>query len=368
MPDPAAVAPTPRRPGRSPFLALAPMDGVTCHVYRDVVTRGGFDACGITACVSEFVRVTDRTVPDHVLLRAVPELAAGGTTPSGIPVYVQILGGAPEPMAATARAAVRLGARGVDLNFGCPARTVNRHDGGAAILKTPDRVYGIAAAVRDAVPAPIPVSVKVRLGWDRTDAIAAIAEAAERAGASFLVVHCRTRVQGYRPPAHWSALAPVLPRLSIPVVANGDLFAPGDVAACARTCGARSFMFGRGVMARPTLFLQVRGLRPDRPDPLPELAAWIRTYADALAAAGAPERARLCRVKQWLRMAAAIRPDVSPIFDRVKRLSDLADALGALDALTAPAGERPGRTDRPQGLAPPLPRPRAAGRSGRPAA
>ncbi len=348
MRDPsAAAAPTPGTCRTTPFLALAPMDGVTCHVYRAVLTEGGPIRSGITACVSEFVRVTDHTVPDRVLVRMVPELERGGRTPSGVAVYVQLLGGAPGPVAATAAAAARIGALGIDLNFGCPARTVNRHDGGAALLRCPDRIRAITAAVRDAVPAPIPVSVKVRLGWDRTDTIEAIAAAAEDGGADFLVVHCRTRTQGYRPPVAWAALAPVVRSRAIPVVANGDLFSPEAVAACAAVTRARAFMIGRGAMGRPTIFRQVRGDAPNAPDPLPLLAGWIIRYVRALAGAGVPERARLCRLKQWLRMAAATRPDVAPLFDRVKRLSDLTTALEAITALTAPP-KTPACTDPPR--------------------
>ncbi|MCA9657477.1 MAG: tRNA-dihydrouridine synthase, partial [Myxococcales bacterium] len=134
------------------FLALAPMDGVTDAVFRDLMTGLFGGRSGISLCVSEFVRVTQQPAPKKVLLRHCPELRTDGRTAAGVPVFVQILGGDPQPMAVTARRAAELGAPGIDINFGCPAKTVNNHDGGATLLKYPARLRGIVAAVRDAVP------------------------------------------------------------------------------------------------------------------------------------------------------------------------------------------------------------------------
>src|SRR4029078_5610397 len=137
------------------------------------------------------VRVTDRLLPDHVFKKYCPELEQNGCTRSGTPVFIQLLGGEAGPLAENAAAAVKLGAPGVDLNFGCPAKTVNRHDGGAAILKNPERVFAITSAVRAAVPSHIPVTAKVRLGFDHKDFSVAIAQAVDSAGASALTIHAR---------------------------------------------------------------------------------------------------------------------------------------------------------------------------------
>jgi tRNA-dihydrouridine synthase C len=106
---------------------------------------------------------------------------------------VQLLGGQAEPLAWNAQRAVKLGALGVDLNFGCPAKTVNRHDGGAAILKSCDRVFTIVDTVRKAIPAEVPVTAKIRLGFDDPNACLDIAQAVEAANATWLTVHCRTK-------------------------------------------------------------------------------------------------------------------------------------------------------------------------------
>ncbi|MCB0363705.1 MAG: tRNA-dihydrouridine synthase, partial [Bdellovibrionales bacterium] len=122
-------------------IALAPMEGVIDSVMRDLLTSIG----GIDQCTTEFIRVTDRELPDHVFYRYCPELKSGGKTPGGIPVFLQLLGSRPEEMAINAQKAVALGAIGIDLNFGCPAKTVNRHDGGASLLKDPQRLFDVTS-------------------------------------------------------------------------------------------------------------------------------------------------------------------------------------------------------------------------------
>ena len=143
-----------------PLLILAPMEGITDPPMRRLLTGIG----GIDWCVSEFIRVSGHVLPDRVIRRFVPEAETGWKTVFGVPVVPQILGGDPEVMAGMARALERMGAPGVDLNFGCPAKTVNKHDGGASLLKCPERLGGIVRAVRDALRR-IPVTVKIRLGW-----------------------------------------------------------------------------------------------------------------------------------------------------------------------------------------------------------
>jgi tRNA-dihydrouridine synthase C len=183
----------------APLIQLAPMEGVLDWTLRELLSEIG----GVDRMVTEFVRVTDKLLPDHVFHKYSPELAQGGRTRTGCPVYIQLLGGQPEPLAENAARAAELGAPGIDLNFGCPAKTVNRHDGGATLLKEPERLFRVLTAVRASVPARIPVTAKVRLGFDHKDFHREIAEAAERGGAAHIVVHARTKSEMYTPPAHW---------------------------------------------------------------------------------------------------------------------------------------------------------------------
>ncbi len=138
------------------------MEGLLDFVLRDILTRVG----GVDRCVSEFIRVTNTELPERVFYRVVPELLNKGLTFSGVPVRPQLLGSDPACMADNAAALARLSPPGIDLNFGCPAKVVNRHGGGAALLDEPELVAKIVAAVRRAVPSNIPVSAKMRLGFN----------------------------------------------------------------------------------------------------------------------------------------------------------------------------------------------------------
>ncbi|MET0410904.1 MAG: tRNA-dihydrouridine synthase family protein [Polyangiaceae bacterium] len=304
-PEPGAV---PRRwpPGR---LSLAPMDGVTDWVYRELVTARATPGT-LAFCVSEFVRVVQRPVSLILLQRAYPEAARGGLTRAGVPVMLQLLGGSPGAIAETARQAIELGAWGIDLNFGCPAKTVNRHDGGATLLKAPERIERIVSAVRAAVPRDRAVSVKVRLGWQSSDEVEAIARAAERGGASWLTVHGRTKLDMYGPPADWSAIGRARRAVGITVIANGDLNAEGSIARCAEQSGCDHFMLGRGAMGRPALFGAADGEH--------ELAELLLEYMEALAAAGNSEGRQVGRVKQWLALGKKANPALAPMFEHIK--------------------------------------------------
>ena len=136
------------------------MEGVVDEILRDVLTGVG----GIDWCVTEFIRVNDSLLPEHVFRRFAPELAHGAKTPAGTEMRVQLLGSNPEMLAENAVRACTLGAPVIDLNFGCPANVVNRHGGGAALLDEPELLTRIVTAVRRAVPASMPVSAKMRLG------------------------------------------------------------------------------------------------------------------------------------------------------------------------------------------------------------
>ncbi len=326
---------------RGLFVALAPMDGVTDAVYRELLTELDGGRSGISLCVSEFVRVVRDPVPAKVIRRHCPEVDHGGRTRSGVPVFVQLLGGLPEPMAETARRAVALGAPGIDLNFGCPAKTVNNHDGGATLLKTPSRIEAITRAVRDVCPPHVYVTVKIRIGWDSGDQIEEIAKAAQRGGGDWLTIHARTRKQLYRPPVHWDVISRAQSAVAgMSVVANGDLREPDDLHACAKISMCEAFMIGRGAMGAPALFSRIRGWR-DQPIEISEFTDLLLRYHAALMAAGRSEKQALCRVKQWLRMGALTRPDIESLFTRIKVMQAWEPMAAVLCAChRPPMGER----------------------------
>lgn len=225
------------------------MEGLLDFVLRDVLTRVG----GSDRCVSEFIRVTGRLIPDHVFYRYIPELHNGCRTLSGVPVRPQLLGSDPESLAENAARLAQLGPFGVDLNFGCPAKVVNRHGGGASLLREPDRIGRVVEAVRRAVPADMIVSTKMRLGYDDDSLAIDCAQAMAGGGSCELVVHARTKADGYRPPAYWERIPAIRDAVNIPVIANGEIWTVDDALRCRRESGCDDIMLGRGIVADPGL-------------------------------------------------------------------------------------------------------------------
>jgi len=315
-----------------PALILAPMQGLTDAPMRALQGETG----AFTFAVSEFLRVSADVPSPKLLRRHVPELLNGGRTPSGLPVQVQLLGGDAGRLAATAHAACEAGARAIDLNFGCPAATVNRHDGGATLLKHPKRIREIVAAVRTAVPSDVPVSAKLRLGWDCPDAIYENAAMAAEGGANWLTIHGRTRAQGYAPPALWKPMGIVRERLGLPVVANGDLWTVEDFCRCRAETGCLHFMLGRGALADPRLPRRIAaelGLIAPDAEADPNVAFdWIPPLLrlqelTALIDPGAV-RSVLLRWKQWLNIAS--QHGNFTAFDLVKRATTVEEVLAIL--------------------------------------
>ena len=312
----------------APALALAPMDGITDAPMRALQGSTG----AFSYAVSEFIRVNGLAIPAKVFRRDVPELSRGGTTITGLPVQVQILGGDPEPMAESAFLAFRAGAKAIDINFGCPAPTVNRHDGGASLLKHPTRIREIVQAVRDAVPAEIPVSAKLRLGWDSIDSIYENAEMAAAGGASWLTIHARTRVQGYAPPVYWKPIGSVRTALGIPVVANGDIWTIDDFLRCQDETSCRHFMIGRSALANPCLPFQIASELGIGNPVAVETIDWIRTLRSLVFFSDLVGETRptgtLMRLKQWLKLAS-IFGDFKE-FDAVKQATTLEEFFDRL--------------------------------------
>ena len=314
----------------TPALVLAPMQGLTDAPMRAFCTESGT----FTFAVSEFLRVSQTVPPQRQFRRHVPELSTEGRTESGTPVQVQILGGHPGRMAQAAAVACAAGAQAVDINFGCPAPTVNRHDGGAALLRDPLRLREIVREVRDAVPPHVPVSAKLRLGWDNVDDIDRNADMAEQGGASWLTVHGRTRAEGYRPPAHWEPIGRVRARLSIPVVANGDVWSVTDLCRCRDVTGCIHFMLGRGALADPLFPAQAAHALGLRSCPAVTETDWptrLRRLMQITNAQGgnAAHRQMTARLKQWLYLAH-LHGGFS-LFDRIKRAASPDELLGLLE-------------------------------------
>lgn len=339
-----------------PAVVLAPMEGLSDAPMRAV--QGDIGA--FTYAVAEFVRISSNVPGRAVFHRMVPELCEGAKTPGGLPVQVQLLGGHPGRMAQAAVVACEAGATAIDINFGCPAATVNNHDGGASLLKHPLRLREIVRAVRDAVPPAIPVSAKLRLGWDSPDAIFENAQRVAEGGADWLTIHGRTREQCYRPPVLWKPIGVVREQVDIPVVANGDIWTLADFRRCREETGCTRFMLGRGGLADPFLSHQIAaelgipaktgeaGAAPSNAENRPPLLDW-RPYLRRLIAASEayglnsperPTRYLIQRLKQWLRIANLCGN--CPAFDAVKRTESVEELFALLSHVHEPYKEATG--------------------------
>jgi tRNA-dihydrouridine synthase C len=311
----------------SPALVLAPMDGITDAPMRALQGASG----AFTYAVSEFVRVSNARLPKKVFRRDIPELSNHAKTHTGMPVQVQILGGDPDLMAQSALNAVAAGALAIDINFGCPAPTVNRHDGGASLLRQPTRIREVVNAVRSAVPNQIPVSAKLRLGWDSIDNAQENAQMAAEGGATWITIHARTRVQGYAPPVYWPAISTIRKGLDIPVVANGDIWTLDDFRRCQDETGCRHFMIGRGALANPALPYQIaRDLSLTTPK-APQ-TNWPALFHQLMHESEGYGSRPLMRFKQWL--ALATKFGGFPHFDRLKYATTTEEFFQILEAVT----------------------------------
>ncbi len=201
-------------------------------------------------------------------------------------------------------------------------------------------------AVRNAVPREIPVSAKIRLGWSDPSEAAHIAESAVAGGADWLVIHARTRAQGYAPGADWKALAKLRERISIPIVANGDLWNIDDFRRCREESGCEHFMLARGALANPLLSLSVAkelGLSTATPTASsPSTAHWAALFTqltqEVRATWNREDSAEVfltARLKQWARFAASGKPPV-PWFDAIRRLTSPAEIIATVAAFPPP--------------------------------
>ena len=300
-------------------LLLAPMEGLLDFVLRDVLTRVG----GIDRCVSKFIRVTNTLLPERAFIRVVPELLNGSRTLAGVPVRPQLLGSDPVCLSENAGRLASLGPMGVDLNFGCPAKVVNRHGGGAALLDEPELLVKIVAAVRRAVPAHQTVSAKMRLGFNDDSRAVECALAIAEAGATEIVVHARTKADGYRPPAYWARIHDIRQAVHIPVVANGEIWTVDDARRCRVASGCDTLMLGRGMVTDPGLALAIHAdsdaMHLSWADLQPLVTAFWQLVCSQL-----EPRSRAGRLKQWLNFLRRQYPEAEIAFLALRAETDQA--------------------------------------------
>ena len=254
---------------RKPGLFLAPMAGITDQVFRRLCFEQGCDGA-VTEMVSAQGFLTaplDRNAYRFLLARY----------PEEGPLAVQIFGSEPVYMA---RAAEKLTALGlfssIDINMGCPAQKVVGGQSGSALMKEPDLAARIVAQVRQATD--LPVTVKMRLGWDDQHKNAvAFAQALEEAGAQRLTVHGRTRMQQYAGRADWETIGAVKRAVQIPVIANGDIVDGPSAREALEVTGCDGIAIGRGALGNPWVFSRIRAFLAGEPETPPPFSQVIET-------------------------------------------------------------------------------------------
>ncbi|OOF43250.1 tRNA dihydrouridine(16) synthase DusC [Rodentibacter rarus] len=293
-------------------VILAPMQGVLDPFVRQLLTEiNDYDLC-----ITEFIRVVDQCLPEKVFHRLCPELKNRGFTPSGTAVRVQLLGQHPDYLAENALRAINLGSHGIDFNCGCPSKTVNGSHGGAALLKQPELIYRATQALRKAIPLSSPVSVKVRLGWNDVSQAMEIADAVQQGGATEITVHGRTKADGYRADRiNWEKIGEIRKHLSIPVIANGEIWHWQDGQHCLAITGCQALMVGRGALNIPNLSHVLKSNTTKMPwvdiQKLLQKYAEMENFHDS-------GFYHVARIKQWLRYLNKEYDEANVIFEKIK--------------------------------------------------
>ncbi len=318
----------------TPVRLLAPMDGLTDPLMRQILTQIATDlGRPYDWSVSEFIRVTQHVLPAHVFYRYVPELHTDAKTLSGTPIHIQLLGSDAQLMAENAAFACTLGAPAIDINFGCPAKTVNSHRGGSVLLDEPETMYQIISAVRQAVSNDIPVSAKIRLGYTDTSRMDEIRGAIAASGANWLTIHARTKTQGYKPPAYWDKIQS-FNTLDIPVIANGEIWTVAQAQACIKQSGTPHLMLGRGAVTRPDLIADIEKIDKAHLTKSPELS-WqtlISHQIKFLEGTAKSDVVLVGRYKQWLGMLSKGYREAQPLWNAIKREKSKAAIITALQS------------------------------------
>jgi nifR3 family TIM-barrel protein len=314
---------------KNPVL-MAPLCGITDHAFRALA-----QAHGASLTHPEMVS-SAALARDSSKTRRLVDIG-----PEEGPVGVQLFGCDPAEMAEAARVVAGLGASLIGINFGCPVPKVVAHNGGSALLKDPELVQAVVAAVVQATP--LPVVPKIRIGWDQALVNAVeIGRRIEDAGAHGLMVHGRTRAQKYSGEADWGVISQVKQALSIPVVGNGDLFEPEDVLRRMRESGVDGVLLARGAMGNPWLFsrslaLLETGILPPEPA-WPERVATLLKHIEACVAEKGPRS--LLEMRKHAMWYLKGLPCSAEVRDQINKTEDLGAVrqalLGYADRLAGP--------------------------------
>jgi tRNA-dihydrouridine synthase B len=315
-------------------LWMSPLCGVTDIPFRALVKEQG---AGLVHTQMVSCAALVRGGDSNRRTREIMSLAPGEG-----PVGIQLFGCDLDEMAEGARQVEQEGAHLVSLNFGCPVPKVVKHNGGSALLKEPATISAVTQAVVRATS--LPVVPKIRLGWDEASVNAVeIAQRIEQAGAAALVVHGRTRSQGYGGRADWGRIAAVKRAVSIPVIGNGDLFTPGDIALQLAESGVDGVMLGRGAMGNPWLFSRALAVLGGLADPgAPSAETRVTTLRRHICLAhgrrGQPALAEMRKHAMWYLKGL---PEAAERRRELNATLDFAEITAILDSYAAWLKEHP---------------------------
>jgi tRNA-dihydrouridine synthase B len=326
----------------SPPLALAPMAGVTDAVFRRLFKRFGL---GLT--VSEFVSANSLVRMNRRTLEMIE------VYPEERPTSVQLHGSDPEIMGQAAAFVEECGADIVDINFGCPAPKITKGGDGAAILRDPDLAVAICAAVRKAVKR-VPVTCKMRLGWDSTDfTFLEIAKRAEAVGIDAFTLHGRYGKQFYKPSARWEHVARLKEAVRVPVIGNGDISSASEALARMRESGADAVMIGRATLGNPWLVREIaaalRGETAPAPPTVRERIDFANEHLTAMVERYG-ERSGVLQMRKHLGWYVKGVHDASSLRERINKAPGSDDVRAILDEALALGPAEPG-LDVPDALA-----------------
>ncbi len=239
------------------YAALAPMAGVADRAFRELCMQYGAAFCVTELISSKAVCMGDKKSLEFMQI-----------TDSQRPIGIQLFGSDPKTMAQAAVIAQSYHPDFIDINMGCPAPKVLSSGGGSALLRAPKLAAEIAEAVVRAVD--IPVSVKMRIGFDSSHLTAAeISQRCEEAGVNFITIHGRTREQMYAPPANLTAITEIKKSVDIPVIGNGDVYSPADADKMYSQTGCDFIMIGRGSLGAPWIFRDINAFYEEGKTPSP---------------------------------------------------------------------------------------------------
>lgn len=295
-------------------LILAPMEGVVDALMRELLTSvNSYDLC-----ITEFIRVVDSLVPKHIFHKICPELTSGAKTQSETPLRIQLLGQEPHWLAENAVRAIELGSHGVDVNFGCPAKSVNKNKGGAVLLDDPELIYQIIHHIKKSLGREEIVSAKIRLGFNDKARFFDVVNAVKSAGANMLTIHARTKKDGYKPPAYWHHIGELPHYSDMDIIANGEIWSKSDAIHCMKATNTNLLMLGRGALAMPNLANVIKNN---------ETVMAFKTVKILLIRYSLLDHNNhsfyfSSRLKQWLKYLKLQYPEAEQLFNSIKALSD----------------------------------------------